>query len=84
MPRILLPPKDENAPKECAGRKAPILRGSYYELDLSQEEYKFWKSLTNEEREKLRNEAFERCFYDALHELMQTRPRKTGIFGNNT
>ena len=81
MPKILLPSRDEGAPKECPGRKEPVARGTYYELDLSQEEHKFWKSISNEEREKLRQEAFKRCFYDALKEQMQSHPRKAGIFG---
>ncbi len=76
MPRILIPPKS-GPPRECEGHKPPQLQGSYYEFELSMDEFKFWKDLDSVEREKLRNAAFERCFFDALHEAMQTRPRKT-------
>ncbi len=77
MPKILIPPK-AGSPKECEGRKPPQLQGSYYEFELSMEEYKFWKDLNSVEREKLRTAAFERCFFDALHEKMQLQPRKSG------
>ncbi|HKW05468.1 MAG TPA: hypothetical protein VJN71_09240 [Nitrososphaerales archaeon] len=84
MPKILIPPKT-GSPKECEGRKPPQLQGAYYEFDLTMEEYKFWKGLTSADREKLRTAAFERCFYEALHEIMQTRPRSTvGLFSSRT
>ena len=60
----------------CPGRKAPVARGSYYEFEVSNEEFKFWKSITNEEREKLRLEAYTRCFYEALKGYMDGHARK--------
>ncbi len=76
MPKILIPPK-AGTPKDCEGHKPPQLQGAYYEFELSMDEYKFWKDLDSVEREKLRSAAFERCFFEALHEVMQSRPRKT-------
>jgi hypothetical protein len=86
MPRILLPSKDGAVPKECEGRKPPVGRGSYFEFDISQDEYKFWKVISNEEREKLRLEAYNRCFYDVLKEYMLNHPKakSTNIFGHES
>lgn len=85
MPKILLPTKDNKTLKDCEGQKPPVARGSYLEFELSQDEFRFWKSITNEEREKLRDEAFERCFYDVLREFMRTHPRNTGsLFGHKS
>jgi hypothetical protein len=84
MAKILLPPKS-GAPKECGGRAPPALKGSYYEFDLTQEEFSYWKDLSSSEREKLRDAAWERCFYDALHDLMKVRPKRTSSwFGHST
>jgi hypothetical protein len=76
MPRILIPPKS-GAPKDCEGRKPPQLQGAYYEFELTIEEYKFWQNLNSVDREKLRVAAFERCFFEALHQEMKNRPAKT-------
>ncbi|MGI0078534.1 MAG: hypothetical protein ACRECH_02820 [Nitrososphaerales archaeon] len=76
MPKILVPPKS-GPPKDCQGHNPPQLQGSYYEFELSMDEFKFWKELNSVEREKLRTAAFERCFFEALHEAMQAHPRKT-------
>lgn len=77
MPKILLPPKEGASLAQCSGRKAPVARGSYYEFEVSNEEFKFWKSLTNEEREKLRIEAYDRCFHEALKEYMDSHAKRT-------
>jgi hypothetical protein len=86
MPKVLLPSKpDQTPPKECVGKRVAVNRGSYYEFELSMEEFKFWKAIANEEREKLRVESFNRCFYDVLREYMQNNPRKiTNIFGRGS
>lgn len=84
MPKILLPSRGSTTPMNCEGKKAPVARGSYFEFEISNEEYKFWKGITNEERETLRDEAFKRCFYDVLKEYMQTHAKKaTGPFGTS-
>ena len=80
MPRILLPSKDDMPPKTCEGKRPPVARGSYFEFELSQEEYKYWKELANLEREKIRQEAYSRCFYDILKEHMAAHPRTASNF----
>jgi hypothetical protein len=83
MSKILLPSKGNNPPKDCEGRKRGVARGSYYEFEVSNEEFKFWKAISNEERDKLREEAYNRCFYDVLKEYMQNNPKKsTSVFGH--
>ncbi|MGI0086276.1 MAG: hypothetical protein ACREBQ_14450, partial [Nitrososphaerales archaeon] len=50
MPKILVPPKS-GPPKDCQGHNPPQLQGSYYEFELSMDEFKFWKELNSVERE---------------------------------
>ncbi len=86
MPKVLLPSKpDRTPPKECVGKRVAVNRGSYYEFEISTEEFRFWKAISNEEREKLREEAFNRCFYDVLREYMQQNPRKApSMYGHGS
>ena len=79
MPKILIPPK-ASPPRECPDHKAPILKGSYYEFELSNEEHKFWKDMPSAQREKMRDEASTRCFYEVLHEAMKNHPKRASIF----
>ncbi len=85
MAKILLPSKGKIPPKDCEGRKHGVARGSYYEFEVSNEEFKYWKGISNEERDKLREEAYNRCFYDVLKEYIEKNPKKvTSIFSHSS
>jgi hypothetical protein len=86
MPKILLPSRaDRTPPKDCVGKRLAVNKGSYFEFEVSNEEFKFWKAISNEEREKLRHDSFERCFYEVLKEYMQKNPRKVpNLFGHSS
>jgi hypothetical protein len=85
MAKILLPSKGNVPPKECEGRKRGVARGSYFEFEVSNEEFKFWKAISNEERDKLRENSYSRCFYDVLKEYMESNPKRIPtVFGHTS
>ena len=51
--------------------------GNFFEFqDATEEELAFWNVLDDEEKLSVIVEAYRRCFYDALHEYMQSEAEK--------
>jgi|SRR5579872_4987102 len=61
----------------CKDRNPPVRTGSSVEFrDATEEELAFWNVLDEDEKRGVAMEASRRCFYDALHEYMQSEARK--------
>lgn len=70
MPQILIPLNAGESPVICSKHKQPITKESYVSYEVTETEHTFWKILSKEEKARLRDEAFHRCFYEVLHESM--------------
>ena len=75
MPNILIPLNAGESPAVCAKHKEPVRKESYISYEVTETELSFWKMLSNEEKRKYREEAFQRCFYDIIHEAMAKTKR---------
>ena len=64
-------------PKPCRDRSPAVLSGNYYEFrDASEEELAFWNILNDNEKQRLTDQAYNNCFFEALHEFMNQEARK--------
>lgn len=75
MQQVMIPLSEGAYPMICPNHKQPIPRGSFLAYEVTDTEYNFWKTLTNQERTKLRDETYHHCFYDLLHEAMRRNKR---------
>ena len=71
----MIPLSSGVTPFACPSHKQPMSKGSFLAYEVTETENNFWRKLSNQERTKLRDEAFKRCFYDVLHEEMKTKDR---------
>jgi hypothetical protein len=63
--------------KYCDGRKEPVIIGRFIEFrDATEEELAFWDVLDDAEKKDVITEAYSRCFFEVLNEMMQNEAMK--------
>lgn|SRR5579863_2984971 len=68
---------EDTPPKSCKEHPQARRQGAFYEFsDSSEEELAFWNTLDKKEKEEMTDEAYERCFHEALHDFMQEEAEK--------
>jgi hypothetical protein len=77
MATIRVHAEENKALHQCKERSPPVRNGAYVEFqDATEEELAFWDVLDDKEKRGVIMEAYRRCFYDALHEYMQSEAEK--------
>jgi hypothetical protein len=67
----------QKVPRNCEMHKPPVPSGDYYQFDdVSEQELAFWNTLTKDEHKKMEDEAYRRCFHEALHDFMKREAEK--------
>ncbi len=78
MATVKIEAASEKNPHTCKGRKPPVRNGIYYEFqDATEVELAFWNVLSDDERRKLSREAYKRCFFEVLGEVMKNEAEKS-------